>query len=58
MSLPILRRIDKSDKESIAQAIEDGFDYIEHACMSLFVGYVLNTIFRWISEMPEHDDFR
>ena len=28
MSLPILRRIDKSDKESIAQAIEDGFDYI------------------------------
>ena len=29
MSLPILRRIDKSDKESIAQAIEDGFDYVE-----------------------------
>ena len=28
MSLPILRRIDKNDKESIAQAIEDGFDFI------------------------------
>lgn len=28
MSLPILRRIDKNDKESIAQAIGDGFDFI------------------------------
>ena len=34
MSLPILRRIDKSDKESIAQAIEDGFDYVEHLLTS------------------------
>ena len=29
MTLPILRRIDKSDKASIARAIEDGFDYVE-----------------------------
>ena len=28
MSLPILRRIDKNDKESIAQAIEEGFDFV------------------------------
>ncbi len=27
--LPILRRVDKDDTESIEQAIEDGFDYVE-----------------------------
>ena len=28
MSLPILRRLDKDDAESIQYAIEDGFDFV------------------------------